>query len=114
MKPTQNHYTALFLLILLLALEIVRSPQVRTVFTSFGAGASSNLGAVAHGTANAQSAIPPLDWHLLLYWGIAALLVLALADVAPTVVTAILILIIAEELLVHWSAYTSLIQVPTK
>ncbi len=109
---SKNQGTSLFLLILLLALGAARSNAVQGFFKNGLSNISNNLGATAHG--QAATSTDTLDWHLFLYWSIGAVLVLALSDIAPQITFGILFLIIVEELLLHWSTYAQLLQMPTK
>ena len=106
--------TVIVLLIVLLALEAARSPNVRTFFASVANRSNASLSAAAHG----QSAPKPtttsqLDWKIGLYWGIAALILLAISSRAPGVATAFIVLIIVEQVLVNWQAYKPLLGMPT-
>lgn len=104
------------LLIVLLALEAVRSPAVKSFFKDVKNNSTTSLNNAAHGNASANQGSPQitLDWHLALYWGGGALLLLLIADPLPNVATAVLILIIAEVLLVHWADFAPLLNIPTK
>lgn len=115
MMDNPGQMRALLLLIALLGLEAVRSPSVKNFFKTAGGSANASINAAAHGGGSASgSPAAALDWHLLAYWGGGAILLLVLAGPFPNVVTAILILLIAEVLLVHWSDFASLLAIPTK
>jgi len=109
---SRNQGGALFLLVVLIALGVARSPNVRAFFQNSFSNISGNLQARASNQASTST--DTLDWHLFLYWFIGAILVIALSDVAPQLTFGILFLIIVEELLLHWSTYAQLLQMPTK
>ncbi len=107
-----NQTKTIFLVSILLGLAVVRSQPTKDFFKNAFANASGALSGQAPATG--KSPTVTLDWHLFIYWGIAALLLIALSDAAPTFVTMFLILIIIEELLVHWKEYAPLLKLPTK
>jgi hypothetical protein len=100
----------IFLISLLLGLAVVRSQPTKDFFKN----AFSNASGALSGAATAKSPAVTLDWHLFLYWGVGAILLIALSETAPNLVTMFLILILIEELLVHWSEYAPLLKLPTK
>lgn len=107
----QGQTVSLALLVMLTFLAAVRSSAVQGFFSGSFAHIGANLTGQAASTPTSGDV---LDWHLFLWWGVAALLVIGASSYFPGVVNAILGLIIMEELLVHWSSYTALLSPPTK
>jgi len=106
--------TVVVLLIVLLSLEAARSPNVRNYFASIANSSNASLSAVAHGqSAPKASATTQLNWKIGLYWGIAALILIAISSRAPGVATAFVVLIIVEQVLVNWQQYKPLLGMPT-
>lgn len=113
-QDNSKQITVVVLLIVLLALEAVRSPNVRTFFASIANRSNASLSATAHGqSAPKATATTQLDWKIGLYWGIAALILIAISSRAPGVATAFIVLIIVEQVLVNWQQYKPLLGMPT-
>lgn len=116
MNASNPQFRVIFLIVLLVALAVARDKNVRNFFAQAGSRANLSLGAAASGTpvAATKSADVTLDWHRLIYWGIAAVLLIALAEPFPQLTQMLLVLIIFEELLTHWKEYAPLLNMPTK
>lgn len=114
-KPQSDEQVrVLILLLILLVLAAGRSQAVRDFFKSAGTQAGASLSAAGKGQPAQSTSQSTLDWHLFLYWGGAGIASLLLSNVAPNVVNAILVLVIIEEVLVHWKDYASFLEPPKK
>jgi hypothetical protein len=78
-----------------------------------GAGAPASRGASGNFTSTTTSAISGIvagtntTWHTVVLWFLGAVALLALADPAPGIATALVLLIILGTLLNNWSTYKS-------
>ncbi|SRR6266496_4762091 len=101
----------IFLILVLAMLAAMRSQTVKGYFKN-GWG---NIGASLQGKAPAgKTPSETLQWHQLLWWGGASVLLVVLADPFPNLVTWFLLLVIMEEVLVHWKDYQPYITPPKK
>jgi uncharacterized membrane protein (DUF4010 family) len=114
-KPqSDEQMRVLVFLLILLALGAARSHTIRDFFKTAGTSAGAALSGAAQGQPAQSTPQTTLDWHLFLYWGGAAVAALLLSNAVPNIVNAILILIIIEEILVHWKDYAPLLSPPKK
>lgn len=113
-KSSPEQLRSLVLMLIILALASARSETVQQFFASSIQNINGALSNTVQGKTNQPTANSTLDWHLFLYWFVAAIIVVLLSDVLPTITTGILVLIIVEQLLVHWQTYAKLLQMPTK
>lgn len=110
--------STLALIIALAALQLVRNPYIQYFFRDIWYSANVGLaGAVGQKTSGGSPPPPPsadlgTELRAFLWWVIAAVIVLAIADEVPYLVNGFLILIMVGLVITHSSDYLPLLMMP--
>jgi hypothetical protein len=112
----EEQMRVIFLILILAMLAAMRSQTVKGYFANGWAGLGTSLSNSAQGKAPTGGKTPAetLQWHQLLWWGGGSVLLIVLADPFPNLITWFLLLVILEEVLVHWKDYQPYITPPKK
>lgn len=107
---TSGQARVLVLLLVLLGFEAIKQPAVKQVLIDAYNGVNGNLNAKAGGSAAQPLTI---DFKQMVYWGVGALALIALAGPAPDIATWLVVLLLMLVVLSDVETFTNLLKPPT-